>query len=140
MPVPSVTAPPAIRRALPPLLLLLTVFGPISMDLYLPALPALTADLGAVTSVAQLTVTAVSLKSVALGVVYFTAAPAALVAVAVMSAGGVNAGGASSTVTLNAVLAGMCELFVTLQLTAVVPIGNVEPGAGAQAAVSVPSL
>ena len=58
MPVPSVTAPPAIRRALPPLLLLLTVFGPISMDLYLPALPALTADLGAVTSVAQLTVTA----------------------------------------------------------------------------------
>jgi DHA1 family bicyclomycin/chloramphenicol resistance-like MFS transporter len=58
MPDPSVTAPPAIRRALPPLLLLLTVFGPISMDLYLPALPALTADLGAVTSVAQLTVTA----------------------------------------------------------------------------------
>lgn len=43
---------------LPTLLLLLTVFGPISMDLYLPALPALTADLGAVTSVAQLTVTA----------------------------------------------------------------------------------
>ena len=58
MPDPSVTAPPAVRRALPPLLLLLTVFGPISMDLYLPALPALTADLGAVTSVAQLTVTA----------------------------------------------------------------------------------
>src|SRR6188768_1175466 len=58
MPDPSVTAPPAIRRALPPLLLLLTVFGPISMDLYLPALPALTAELGAVTSVAQLTVTA----------------------------------------------------------------------------------
>ena len=58
MPDPSVTAQPAIRRALPPLLLLLTVFGPISMDLYLPALPALTADLGAVTSVAQLTVTA----------------------------------------------------------------------------------
>ncbi len=45
-------------KALPTLLLLLTVFGPISMDLYLPALPALTADLGAVTSVAQLTVTA----------------------------------------------------------------------------------
>ncbi len=45
-------------RMLPTLLLLLTVFGPISMDLYLPALPALTADLGAVTSVAQLTVTA----------------------------------------------------------------------------------
>ncbi|MFK3834818.1 multidrug effflux MFS transporter [Microbacterium sp. NPDC087868] len=45
-------------RILPTLLLLLTVFGPISMDLYLPALPALTADLGAITSVAQLTVTA----------------------------------------------------------------------------------
>lgn len=48
----------ATRRALPTLLLLLTVFGPISMDLYLPALPALTAELSAVTSVAQLTVTA----------------------------------------------------------------------------------
>ena len=58
MPDQSLTAPPRVRRALPTLLLLLTVFGPISMDLYLPALPALTADLGAVTSVAQLTVTA----------------------------------------------------------------------------------
>lgn len=45
-------------RVLPALLLLLTVFGPISMDLYLPALPALTIELGAVTSAAQLTVTA----------------------------------------------------------------------------------
>jgi DHA1 family bicyclomycin/chloramphenicol resistance-like MFS transporter len=45
-------------RILPTLLLLLTVFGPISMDLYLPALPALAAELGAATSVAQLTVTA----------------------------------------------------------------------------------
>ncbi len=49
---------PALTRVLPTLLLLLTVFGPISMDLYLPALPALTAELGAATSVAQLTVTA----------------------------------------------------------------------------------
>ena len=49
---------PAFGRVLPVLLLLLTVFGPISMDLYIPALPALTADLGAATSVAQLTVTA----------------------------------------------------------------------------------
>jgi DHA1 family bicyclomycin/chloramphenicol resistance-like MFS transporter len=40
------------------LLLVLTVFGPISMDLYLPALPSLTAELGAATSMAQLTVTA----------------------------------------------------------------------------------
>ncbi len=52
--------PPAAAstRLLPALLLLLTVFGPISMDLYLPLLPALTAELGAATSVAQLTITA----------------------------------------------------------------------------------
>jgi DHA1 family bicyclomycin/chloramphenicol resistance-like MFS transporter len=37
---------------------LLTVFGPISMDLYLPVLPALARDLGSATSTAQLTVTA----------------------------------------------------------------------------------
>ncbi|MFS0866470.1 multidrug effflux MFS transporter [Microbacterium sp. 179-B 1A2 NHS] len=49
---------PAARRALPALLLVLTVFGPISMDLYLPALPALAGEMGAATSVAQLTVTA----------------------------------------------------------------------------------
>ncbi|MDF2561773.1 MAG: Bcr/CflA family drug resistance efflux transporter [Microbacterium sp.] len=53
------TPPVALsRRFLPALLLILTVFGPISMDLYLPALPALTRDLGSATSVAQLTVTA----------------------------------------------------------------------------------
>ncbi|MGO4536615.1 multidrug effflux MFS transporter [Leifsonia sp. 2MCAF36] len=46
------------RRGLAALLLVLTVFGPISMDLYLPALPALTSELGAATSTAQLTVTA----------------------------------------------------------------------------------
>jgi DHA1 family bicyclomycin/chloramphenicol resistance-like MFS transporter len=49
---------PVARQLLPLLLLLLTVFGPISMDMYLPALPALTVELGAATSVAQLTVTA----------------------------------------------------------------------------------
>lgn len=54
----TTSAPAATSRLLPGLLLLLTVFGPISMDLYLPALPALTGDLGASTSVAQLTVTA----------------------------------------------------------------------------------
>jgi MFS transporter, DHA1 family, multidrug resistance protein len=43
---------------LPAVLLLLTVFGPISMDLYLPLLPALTLELDAATSTAQLTVTA----------------------------------------------------------------------------------
>lgn len=45
-------------RGVATLLLVLTVFGPISMDLYLPALPSLTTELGAPTSTAQLTVTA----------------------------------------------------------------------------------
>lgn len=54
----SVTSRVRTDRALPTLLLVLTVFGPISMDLYLPALPALTTELGAAASLAQLTVTA----------------------------------------------------------------------------------
>lgn len=56
----TISTPPAraVSRLLPSLLLVLTVFGPISMDLYLPALPALTVEMGAVTSLAQLTVTA----------------------------------------------------------------------------------
>lgn len=58
MPRTDSATPTLARRLLPALLLLLTVFGPISMDLYLPALPALTSELGAATSVAQLTVTA----------------------------------------------------------------------------------
>ena len=45
-------------RLLAAVLALLTIFGPISMDLYLPVLPTLTDDLGAATSVAQLTITA----------------------------------------------------------------------------------
>ena len=59
MPASQSPAPAPVRfsRFLPTLLLLLTVFGPISMDLNLPALPAHTADLGAATSLAQLTVT-----------------------------------------------------------------------------------
>lgn len=57
MTVPSTASAPH-RRVLPPLLLLLTVLGPISMDLYLPALPSLSRELGAATSIAQLTVTA----------------------------------------------------------------------------------
>jgi MFS transporter, DHA1 family, multidrug resistance protein len=48
----------AVGGPLAAVLSLLTVFGPISMDLYLPVLPALTADLGSATSTAQLTVTA----------------------------------------------------------------------------------
>src|SRR3954454_14097804 len=55
-----------VSRPLAALLGLLTVFGPISMDLYLPVLPALTHDLRAATSTAQLTVTA-CLLGLALG-------------------------------------------------------------------------
>jgi len=47
-----------VGPALATLMMLLTVFGPISMDLYLPVLPALTSSLGASTSAAQLTLTA----------------------------------------------------------------------------------
>lgn len=47
-----------VSRSLAVVLSLLTVFGPISMDLYLPVLPALTLDLSTATSTAQLTVTA----------------------------------------------------------------------------------
>ncbi|MCW2618240.1 MAG: Bcr/CflA family drug resistance efflux transporter [Modestobacter sp.] len=56
----------AVGRALAVVLSLLTVFGPISMDLYLPVLPALTTDLGSATSTAQLTITA-CLLGLALG-------------------------------------------------------------------------
>ncbi|MCA2226136.1 multidrug effflux MFS transporter [Nonomuraea aurantiaca] len=45
-------------RPLAVVLCVLTVFGPISMDLYLPVLPALTTELRSATSAAQLTVTA----------------------------------------------------------------------------------
>lgn len=55
-PTATVTRPRSLAW-LGSLLMVLTVFGPISMDLYLPALPALTAELGATTSMAQLTVT-----------------------------------------------------------------------------------
>lgn len=60
--VPS-SSPSSVRssgpsRWLAALLLALTVFGPVSMDLYLPALPALTDELGSATSMAQLTITA----------------------------------------------------------------------------------
>ncbi|WP_308113576.1 multidrug effflux MFS transporter [Arthrobacter sp. ISL-30] len=48
----------AVGRPLAVVLGLLTIFGPISMDLYLPVLPALTAELQSSTSAAQLTITA----------------------------------------------------------------------------------
>lgn len=47
-----------VGRPLAVVLGLLTIFGPISMDLYLPVLPALTAELQSTTSAAQLTITA----------------------------------------------------------------------------------
>ena len=56
--VPTPNPSTSVGRLLPAVLLLLTVFGPISTDLYLPLLPALTLDLGAATSTAQLTITA----------------------------------------------------------------------------------
>jgi DHA1 family bicyclomycin/chloramphenicol resistance-like MFS transporter len=56
----------AVGRALAVALALLTVFGPISMDLYLPVLPALTTELESATSTAQLTITA-CLLGLALG-------------------------------------------------------------------------
>ncbi|WP_223166414.1 multidrug effflux MFS transporter [Nonomuraea sp. SYSU D8015] len=57
-PTPMPTRDQAIGRPLAVVLSLLTVFGPISMDVYLPVLPALTGELRAATSAAQLTVTA----------------------------------------------------------------------------------
>lgn len=57
IPVPTTRAQ-VVGRPLAVVLGLLTIFGPISMDLYLPVLPALTTELRAATSVAQLTVTA----------------------------------------------------------------------------------
>jgi DHA1 family bicyclomycin/chloramphenicol resistance-like MFS transporter len=55
---PSVPRERAVGGPLAVVLSLLTIFGPISMDLYLPVLPALTADLASATTTAQLTVTA----------------------------------------------------------------------------------
>lgn len=55
---PSASRGRTVSSALAVVLALLTVFGPISMDLYLPVLPALTRGLHASTSAAQLTVTA----------------------------------------------------------------------------------
>src|SRR4051812_1718568 len=60
------TRPRAVGRALAVVLSLLTVFGPISMDLSLPVLPALTSELRSATSTAQLTITA-CLLGLALG-------------------------------------------------------------------------
>src|SRR5690349_503979 len=62
----QLTAPAEPGRALGVVLALLTVFGPISMDLYLPVLPQLATDLGAATSAGQLTITA-CLAGLALG-------------------------------------------------------------------------
>ncbi len=55
---PAGTPEQAVGRALAIVLGLLTIFDPISMDLYLPVRPALTVELKSATSTAQLTVTA----------------------------------------------------------------------------------
>jgi DHA1 family bicyclomycin/chloramphenicol resistance-like MFS transporter len=59
-------APPAGTRGTYALLGALTAFGPLSMDLYLPALPEMARDLSASASAAQLTITA-SMVGLALG-------------------------------------------------------------------------
>ncbi|MCA4133987.1 multidrug effflux MFS transporter [Arthrobacter sp. M4] len=55
---PAPTREQTVGRPLAIVLGLLTIFGPISMDLYLPVLPALTLELNSSTSAAQLTITA----------------------------------------------------------------------------------
>lgn len=55
---PRPSAAGSATRPLVAVLTLLTVFAPISMDIYLPALPRLRDDLGATASAAQLTVSA----------------------------------------------------------------------------------
>ena len=67
-----------------------------------------------------------------------TTAPAALVASAVMSAGTVTTGGVvSTTVTLKASLVLLPAASVAVQVTDVVPSGNVLPDAGEQSGVIV---
>lgn len=71
----SVSSRAALRSrganvALATVLAMLTVFGPVSMDLYLPVLPSLAADLRTGASAAQLTMTA-CLVGLALGQIVF---------------------------------------------------------------------
>jgi MFS transporter, DHA1 family, multidrug resistance protein len=54
----ATTREQTVGRSLAAMLGLLTIFGPISLDLYLPVLPALTVELLSATSTAQLTITA----------------------------------------------------------------------------------
>jgi DHA1 family bicyclomycin/chloramphenicol resistance-like MFS transporter len=63
MHAPDTARPPAYTVVV---LGLLTMFGPLSLDLYLPALPQLADDLGTSTSAAQLSITA-CLVGLALG-------------------------------------------------------------------------
>ena len=55
--MPAPESAPSRRRSIV-VLGMLSTFGPISLDLYLPALPQLAAELGANPSGAQLTITA----------------------------------------------------------------------------------
>jgi hypothetical protein len=90
---------------------------------------------------AQVTASDPSAKSVAVGVVHDSTAPAELVAVAVMPVGVPTITGAASfTVTVNVVgIALSPAASCALQVTVVIPIGNVEPDAGMQDTASVPS-
>ena len=82
---------------------------------------------------AQVTAPDPSAKSVAVGVVHDSTAPAELVAVAVMPVGVPTITGAASfIVTVNVVDAVFSYGSVAVQVTVVVPIANVEPDVGEQ--------
>lgn len=85
----------------------------------------------------QTTLIVPSTSSVALAV-YVTDAPAALVALAVISAGRLRVGGPSCTVTVKLPLAELPAASVPEQFTVVVPIGKVAPEAGLQLTVPGP--
>ena len=83
MHAPDTARPPAYTVVV---LGLLTMFGPLSLDLYLPALPQLADDLGTSTSAAQLSITA-CLVGLALGQLVAGALSDRLAAVARSSSG-----------------------------------------------------
>jgi hypothetical protein len=82
-----------------------------------------------------------STKSVAVAAAYVTSAPCGLVASAAGGAdGSVNSGGVvSCTMTLNEPVASFPAASVAVQVTSVVPSGNVEPEAGVHSGVIGPS-
>ena len=93
-----------------------TAFGPLSMDLYLPAFPQLAADLGASQAAVQLTLTADVIGLVLGQLVLGATALAAIVAVMLIKGGWILATVQSQymmwTVLLFGFLAGFSEFFV----------------------------